>query len=88
MSILLVYTTFTDHGTIADVPALSVGIIIVYTSYELGYIANDAFTVSKEINPTLRLSENEISWVKLHWLKIIGIRLVITMVLLGVGFIT
>lgn len=78
-------STFTDQGSLADVGALSIGMIIVYIIYELGYIANDAFTVSQEVNPTLRLSENEISWVKLHWFKIIGVRLIVTMVFLSVA---
>jgi hypothetical protein len=83
LSVMLAYATFTEQVRYTEVAALLISMIIIYAIYEIGYIANDTFTVEQEKNPTLRLSKGEISWVKRHWFKIIGARLTIATALLG-----
>jgi phosphoserine phosphatase len=50
------------------------GITASYTVYELGYLQNDVVTVTREDNPTLRLSETERDFVRQHWLTILATR--------------
>lgn len=45
--------------------------------YEIGYLENDVFTIKKEKQPTLRISENAISTVEENYKKILSIRILI-----------
>src|SRR5690606_7964943 len=45
--------------------------------YESGYMENDVFTVDRETNPTLRISRDEMDWVKANFFKILAVRLVL-----------
>lgn len=45
--------------------------------YEIGYLENDVFTIKKEKNPTLRISEKEIFLVENRYKQIISFRIII-----------
>lgn len=49
--------------------------------YELGYMENDVFTIDRETNPTLRISGDEMDWIKPNFYKIVGIRLLLFLLL-------
>lgn len=42
--------------------SIMLGILLIYTLYEVGYIYNDAETIKNEIHPTLRLSPSQLSY--------------------------
>lgn len=50
-------------------------IVVVLNLYEIGYIQNDAETIKKEINPTLRLSSGELKYYENNKAQIYGWRL-------------
>ena len=52
------------------------GIVYIYEFYELGYIQNDCETIKKESNPTLRLSQDELSVYERYKFYCIIIRLI------------
>ena len=49
--------------------------------YELGYQENDVFTIDRETNPTLRISSEDIAWIKPNFYAIVGMRLVLFLTL-------
>src|SRR5690606_23702956 len=49
--------------------------------YELGYMENDVFTIDRETNPTLRISSEDIAWIKSNFYKIVSIRLLLFLLL-------
>ena len=49
--------------------------------YEVGYLENDVFTIDRETNPTLRISSEDIAWIKSNFYKIVGIRLLLFLLL-------
>src|SRR5690606_14390831 len=49
--------------------------------YEVGYLENDVFTIDRETNPTLRISSEDIAWIKSNFYKIVGMRLVLFLTL-------
>ena len=51
------------------------GIVLIYNFYETGYIQNDTETVKRELNPTMRLSENQQAYYETHKKIIYGVRL-------------
>ena len=53
-------------------------IILVLDLYEIGYIQNDAETIKKEDNPTMRLQEKELMYYEKHKYLIYSIRILFT----------
>ncbi|KOY62665.1 hypothetical protein AM629_07280 [Photorhabdus heterorhabditis] len=58
------------------------GIIIIYSSYEIGYITNDCELTKKEKNPTLRLNGSEFLFYEKNKLAIYSIRYSLLMICL------
>ena len=57
---------------------------LIFTSlYEIGYIYNDVFTIKKETNPTIRLSQDQLNSIESQFAKIAVIK-IMTAVLLCV----
>jgi len=83
-ALLLAYTTFTDELSIESFTAVAIAMLIIYTIYELGYMANDVFTVLHEVNPTTRLSERESKFIQAHWYRLLSGRVGLAILLLGV----
>ncbi|MEZ4859229.1 MAG: hypothetical protein R2781_10500 [Flavobacteriaceae bacterium] len=59
------------------------GMIIWISSYEIGYLENDVFTIKKEKNPTLRISEDKIQSIEKNFSKIRFFKIGISV--LGIG---
>ena len=53
----------------------------MFNLYEIGYIINDVITIKYEVNPTLRLKQQEIEYAKSKMLLIISARLLIYVLL-------
>lgn len=51
------------------------GMCATYTIYELGYLQNDAITISNEKNPTIRLNPESLQYVRGTWIWILAFRL-------------
>ena len=81
-SLTLAYFSFTPEITVTATISILVGMITIYTIYELGYIANDTFTVAKETAPTLRLDDYETLFVKSNWHLIVTVRVSLTITFL------
>jgi hypothetical protein len=59
---ICVFLIYNDY-TYAECLALSIFIVLaIYSSYEIGYIYNDAELIKKEVNPTLRLTNENIQY--------------------------
>jgi hypothetical protein len=50
----------------------------LYNLYEIGYIYNDNETIKKEVNPTLRLTINELSFYSRYRVYIYGFRFILS----------
>lgn len=60
--IICVFIIYNDY-TYAECLTLSIFIVFtIYSSYEIGYIYNDAELIKKEVNPTLRLTNENIQY--------------------------
>lgn len=57
------------------------GLLLVQNLYELGYIQNDAETIKREVNPTLRLDKNALKYYEDYKNRIYIVRLIIAIVL-------
>ena len=60
----LIVSYDSEKNMIITIIAIVVGLIGTMSIYEIGYIRNDVFTIKKEKNPTLRLSENDLIYVE------------------------
>lgn len=49
-----------------DVVQFLVGLLYVYSLYEIGYIQNDCETIKNEANPTMRLTESDLALYEKH----------------------
>ena len=75
-------TTFVQSDfTLANLIKSIIGLIIIQNLYEFGYIQNDAETIKKEINPTMRLSTQQLNYYKFNYLWIYLSRLILSIVL-------
>lgn len=70
-----IYGTHLDGVLIKIVMSFLLSMVCIYGSYELGYIYNDAELTKKEINPTLRLNNNETDFYEKNKKNIYAIRL-------------
>jgi len=52
---------------------------LIYTVYEIGYIANDTETIKHETNPAMRLTANELAYYERHKHLIYGFRLMLNL---------
>lgn len=72
LSWLLIYTApilgfaYLNAYAISDVVLAMLAILHIYSFYEIGYIYNDAVTIKKESQPTLRLNKTQLSYYKDH----------------------
>lgn len=64
--ILFAFTTLKQSNVelISGFIAFVIALLGTMSVYEIGYIRNDVFTTKKEINPTLRLSKDECTFVE------------------------
>lgn len=62
-------------------------LIAVFSLYEAGYIHNDTFATRKELNPTLRLAANNLSYFYSHYKSIFFFRLLYSSLALTTIFI-
>lgn len=56
------------------------------TVYETGYFENDAITIKKEVNPTLRMAPDQITWVQQNFILIHVVRFFLAFCFLGLLF--
>jgi len=68
-----------DSGLISGIFFLS--FLAWLAVYELGYMENDVFTIDRETDPTLRISSEDIAWIKSNFYAIVGMRLVLFLTL-------
>jgi hypothetical protein len=66
---------------------LIIGITLVNYVYENGYIQNDIKTIKREKNPTLRVSADKMHAIDKNWNKLVFIRGIISLFLLGLFYI-
>lgn len=52
-----------------------IGLFVWLSFYEIGYFENDVITTKNEVNPTLRISEEENVWIEKNFFKIISGRI-------------
>ncbi|MGX5833900.1 hypothetical protein ACWIJ6_07060 [Aeromonas piscicola] len=64
------------NSILAEMISFCVSVMCIYGAYELGYMYNDAELTKREINPTLRLSNNETEFYEEHKLYIYILRLI------------
>ena len=78
-----IYLAIFLQGTpgVPDFLLALLGIVLIYNFYETGYIQNDTETVKRELNPTMRLSENQQAYYETHKKIIYGVRLLTGVVL-------
>lgn len=74
-------TAFLFNGYQVSTLNYILGLFLVYTLYEVGYIQNDAETIKKETNPTMRLQEDQLSFYNAHRLAIYSIRFILAVLL-------
>lgn len=82
VSLLIIYPIFlivalllfTEVDTLQLILSFTIAWMAWLAAYEIGYLENDAITIKKESNPTLRMKPNEILWVQENFLKIQIIR--------------
>jgi hypothetical protein len=73
-----------NYSTIQFVVLFILYLCSWYSIYEIGYIENDAITIKEEENPTLRISKNEIHYVRKSFVKVSIFRLSLLVVILYV----
>jgi len=83
VSLLLAYVTFAHQVSAEALLTMLAGMAAIYTVYELGYLANDSFTVKSEVEPTLRLTAQQQVWIEAHWNLILTSRLSLTLVIIA-----
>lgn len=66
---------------IFDIIISALSIVLIYNNYEMGYIYNDTERIKKELNPTIRLSENNLAFYEIHKVGIITCRLIFSLAL-------
>lgn len=94
VSLLIIYPVFLFvmlfiFGKVDFIPLLGsflLAWIAWLAAYEIGYLENDAITIKKEKNPTLRMKDHEILWVQHNFHKIQFIRAIIAASVLAVLF--
>lgn len=64
-----------------------IGCTFINYIYENGYIQNDVKTIKREINPTLRLSKEEIENINEKWYQIILLRLAVSVLLMALFYV-
>lgn len=71
-------------GYFFEVPLLLLLLVVlsVYTVYEIGYIFNDCELIKNEVNPTIRVTDEEICFYEIHKYYILFFRFLIILVLL------
>ena len=79
--------TYFLSSVIADFPiwAYLVAIVAFYTLYEIGYIYNDAETIKKEVNPSLRLTDADLQYYERNKWAVYVFRLFFFSILLFTG---
>lgn len=90
ISLLIIYPIFLLIALLLFTKIETLQLVLCFTlawaawlaAYEIGYLENDAITIKKESNPTLRIKANEIRWIQDHFIKIQIIRLLIAATLL------
>ncbi|MBL4681814.1 MAG: hypothetical protein JKY88_13965 [Pseudomonadales bacterium] len=73
--ILIAIVLFTGDLSWEIILTAILGMCATYTLYELGYLQNDASTIIKEKNPTIRLEPSAILYVRNRWIGILVCRL-------------
>lgn len=63
-----------------DIICYVIALLLVYTLYEIGYIENDTETIKNEINPTLRLNEDELNYYENHKKWIYAVRFIFSII--------
>lgn len=71
----LLVAMLASKGVLALWPDFFIMLMLAYTLYEIGYMYNDAYTIKKEVRPTLRLNERELAFFYKHERLIMAIRL-------------
>lgn len=74
------YLNHKDYGI--TLLATTIGIIGVMSIYEIGYIRNDIYAIKREKDPTLRLSDDEISFVQRNMTTILAVKYIIALIAL------
>ena len=64
-----------------------IGIFLMFSLYEYGYIQNDCETIKKESKPTMRLSSTELTFYEKWKAYVYSVRAIETIVLLAVSYI-
>lgn len=62
---ILIFSYFNSY-TLSDIYLAILAIIHIYSFYETGYIYNDAETIKRESNPTLRLNKTQLFYYEDH----------------------
>ena len=60
---------------------IALGVILIYTLYEIGYIYNDTETIKNEVQPTLRLDNFQLSYYHEHKVLIYSIRALLAFII-------
>lgn len=84
MTYMYIYGVNSSNTLVEIVVSYFISVICIYGAYELGYIYNDAELTKKEIDPTLRLSNDETSFYDDYKWHIYSLRLLFLFVTLSV----
>lgn len=60
---------------------VSLGVLLIYTLYEIGYIYNDTETIKTEIHPTLRLDTSQLTYYYENRVLIYSLRIILALIL-------
>jgi hypothetical protein len=77
---IFILAFFSDIKSLNEILYLLVYIVGIYSIYEVGYINNDCETIKNEINPTTRLSQQELDYYNENALLIYFSRCLISLV--------
>jgi hypothetical protein len=77
------YIASPHMGSLSVLAIFVLGILATYSVYEMGYIGNDVFTTSKEAMSPDRLSVEETAFCRSHYVGLIGVRIVVFSLAVG-----
>ena len=79
---MILFNYYASFADINNVFLFLIGVTVINYVYENGYIQNDVKTIKKEVYPTIRLSNAEITKIEKYWNKIFLVRIVIFILLI------
>lgn len=77
----LYFALLSANFSLDILPTYLIGLVMIYTLYEMGYIQNDTEAIKREIKPSLRLWDRNFDFYNRHKLSIYTTRVTIVLIL-------